>query len=84
VKLYVYDIRGELVRVLVNQWQEKGYYEAVFKPTRAERSRTPDRNIPLGPTLSDMASGVYLYMIMVSNNRNIPVFTDMGKMILLK
>jgi hypothetical protein len=84
VKLYIYDVKGELVRVLVNQWQEKGYYEVVFKPTKAERGRTSDWNIPIGPTLSDIASGVYLYMIMVSSEMNIPVFTDMGKMILLK
>ena len=32
VKLYVYDVKGELVRVLVNQWQEKGYYEVYVSP----------------------------------------------------
>ena len=30
VKLYVYDIKGELVETLVNQYQEGGYYEVEF------------------------------------------------------
>jgi hypothetical protein len=30
VKLKVYDIRGELVKVLVNETKEAGYYEAEF------------------------------------------------------
>ena len=32
----------------------------------------------------DVASGIYLYQIMVRGEGDIPVFTDMGKMILLK
>jgi len=30
VKLYIYDIKGEIVEVLVNGWQDKGYYEKEF------------------------------------------------------
>jgi hypothetical protein len=30
VKLYVYDVKGELIEVLVNQYQEAGYYEVEF------------------------------------------------------
>ncbi len=84
VKLYIYDIKGELVTTLVNQWQTKGYYEVVFRPTAEQRQRATGMEVPMGPTLSDMASGVYLYQIMVTSEKNIPVFSDMGKMILLK
>jgi hypothetical protein len=84
VKLYVYDVKGELVRVLVNQWQEKGYYEVVFQPNAEERSRANSFEVPMGKTYSDIATGVYIYMIHVYNDRNIPVFSDSEKMILLK
>jgi parallel beta-helix repeat protein len=84
VKLYVYDVKGELVRVLVNQWQEKGYYEVLFHPNTEERSRANSFEVPVGKTYSDIATGVYLYMIHVYNGNKIPVFSDSGKMILLK
>ena len=84
VKLYVYDIKGELVRVLVNEWQEKGYYEVVFHPNSEERNRANSFEVPVGKTYSDIATGVYLYMIHVYNDRKIPVYSDCGKMILLK
>ncbi|MDH3268351.1 MAG: hypothetical protein OEM46_05805 [Ignavibacteria bacterium] len=71
VKLYVYDVKGELVRVLVNQWQEKGYYEVLFHPNSAERSRANSFEVPMGKTYSDIATGVYLYMIHVYNDRSI-------------
>jgi len=84
VKLYVYDVKGELVRVLVNEWQEKGYYEVMFHPNSEERSRANSFEVPMGKTYSDIATGVYLYMIHVYNDNRIPVFSDSGKMILLK
>ena len=84
VKLYIYDVKGELVRILVNQWQEKGYYEAVFQPNVIERERANSFEAPMGRTYSDIATGVYIYQIIVKNGNNIPVFSDMGKMILLK
>jgi hypothetical protein len=84
VKLYVYDVKGELVRVLVNEWQERGYYEIMFNPNSEERSKANSFEVPMGKTYSDIATGVYLYMIQVYNDRNIPVFSDSGKMILLK
>ena len=31
-----------------------------------------------------LASGIYIYQIMIKNENNIPVFSDMKKMILLK
>ncbi|MBK6914726.1 MAG: hypothetical protein IPH11_14150 [Ignavibacteriales bacterium] len=84
VKLYVYDIKGELVKVLVNQWQNKGYYEVVFQPNTEERERANSFEAPMGPYYSDIATGIYIYQIMVRGEGDIPVFSDMGKMILLK
>jgi len=40
--------------------------------------------VPMGKTYSDIATGVYFYMIHVYNGNRIPVFSDSGKMILLK
>jgi len=84
VKLYIYDVKGELVKTLVNQWQDKGYYEVIFRPNSEERKRANSFEVPMGRTYSDIATGVYLYMIQVTSDNNIPVFSDMGKMILLK
>ncbi len=66
VKLYVYDIKGELVQTLVNQYQEGGYHEVNF----------------VGG--NELSSGIYIYQIMVRSEQNIPVFTDMKKMIYIK
>ena len=84
VKLYVYDVKGELVRILVNDWQERGYYEVMFNPTAQERQRANSFEVPMGKRYTDIATGVYLYMIQVYNGNRIPVFFDSGKMILLK
>jgi hypothetical protein len=84
VKLYVYDLKGELVKVLVNQWQEKGFYEVVFHPTLAERGKVTQLEVPMGKRYNQMSSGIYLYVIQVYDERNIPVFSDAEKMILLK
>ena len=74
VKLYVYDIKGELISVLVNKTQEAGFYEVEFV----------GNGLPTVQNNSDLASGIYIYQIMVKNENNIPVFTDMKKMIYLK
>ena len=75
VKLYVYDIKGELVSVMVNETQEAGYYEVEF---RAEaRGQTSE-------VRSQLASGVYIYQIFVSNDNRIPVFSDVKKMLFVK
>jgi hypothetical protein len=71
VKLYVYDVKGELVSVLVNQNQEAGYYEAEFDA----RYSILD---------AGLASGIYIYQIMVRNENDIPVFSDIRKMVLVK
>ena len=75
VKLYVYDIKGELVETLVNQYQGKGYHEVEFRGEVRRQETEIRRNI---------ASGVYLYQIIVKNEHNIPVFSDINKMIYLK
>jgi hypothetical protein len=75
VKLYVYDIKGELVETLVNQYQEGGYYEVEFNgEVKGQQSEVSNR----------LASGIYIYQIMVRNEKNIPVFNDIKKMIYLK
>jgi hypothetical protein len=70
VKLYVYDVKGELVSVLVNQVQEAGYYEVDFS--------VGQESIPV------LSSGVYIYQIMVKGENNIPVFSDIKKMVYIK
>ncbi|RLC51074.1 MAG: hypothetical protein DRI23_05785 [Candidatus Cloacimonadota bacterium] len=84
VKLYVYDIKGELVITLINEYQSAGYYEARFSPTREERKSGEFSEGWWTGYNDDIATGIYIYQIMVRGERNIPVFTDMGKMILLK
>jgi len=75
VKLVVHDIKGELVKVLVNKEQEAGYYEETFS---ADGLTQPD----LGA--NNFASGIYLFSLTVIGEKGIPVFTDMKKSILLK
>jgi len=70
VKMYVYDIKGELVSVLVNDVQESGYYEVAFS--------VGQQSIP------GLSSGVYIYQILVSDERSIPVFSDIKKMVYVK
>ncbi|NWF91248.1 MAG: right-handed parallel beta-helix repeat-containing protein, partial [Ignavibacteriaceae bacterium] len=75
VKLYVYDVKGELVSVLVNEVQESGYYEVEFS------TGVGSGQWAVGKSL---ASGVYIYQIFVSNENRIPVFSDIKKMVYLK
>jgi len=64
VKLMVYDIKGELVEVLINEVKEAGYYEEEFK--------------------AGVSSGLYIYRIEIIGEGNIPRFSDMRKMMLVK
>jgi hypothetical protein len=77
VKLYVYDIKGELVSVLVNQVQEAGYYEVQFNASGSNGHSGLSG-------INELASGVYIYQIMVRNDNNIPVFSDIKKMVYIK
>ena len=85
VKVMVYTILGEMVRVLVNKYQNAGYYEVMFSPDEIEKKRGED-GFPGMETWyhSNYVSGVYLYRIEVIGEGNIPVFTDMKKMLLVK
>jgi hypothetical protein len=65
VKIMVYDIKGALVRVLVNETKQSGFYETEFNA-------------------KGLASGIYLDRIEVIGKGNIPVFSDMKKLVLLK
>ncbi len=70
VKLYVYDVKGELVEVLVNQYQEAGYYEVEFNG---------DGKTDLIKVKNPFVSGVYLCQIIVQSEKGIPVFSDIKK-----
>jgi hypothetical protein len=75
VKLTVYDIKGERVSVLVNERKPAGYYEVEFSgKSRNESSSLVDR----------LASGIYIYRLEITGRNNIPVFTDVKKMLYLK
>lgn len=71
VKMMVYDIKGKRVAVLVNEEQEAGYYEVEFPSVETEYTLT-------------LPSGIYLYRIEVLSEGNIPVYTEMRKMVLVK
>jgi hypothetical protein len=75
VKLMVYDIKGELISVLVNEVKEAGYYEVEFT------AEVGNEQYAVG---KPFASGIYLYRIEVIGEGNIPRFSDMKKMILVK
>jgi hypothetical protein len=75
VKLYVYDIKGELVSVLVNEVQEAGYYEVEFNAELGNGQSAVGKSL---------ASGVYIYQIFVKGENNIPVFSDIKKMVYVK
>ncbi len=75
VKLMVYDIKGELVTVLVNKEQNAGYYEVEFGRGLIDQAQNPTKQL---------ASGIYLYRIEVIGEGNIPVYSDMRKMVLIK
>jgi hypothetical protein len=84
VRLSIYDLKGELVRNIVNEWQERGYYEVIFQPNAEDKSKITKFEVMMGKTYSHLSSGMYIYSIQVIDERNIPVFTDSEKMILLK
>jgi flagellar hook assembly protein FlgD len=75
VKMYVYDIKGELVSTLVNKEQEAGYFEVDFDAQVLSSEYG---------VLRQLASGIYLYQVMITNENGTPVFSDMKKMILLR
>ena len=77
VKLMVYDIKGELISVLVNKEQNAGYYEVEFNVKVGSLQSTVSK-------INNLASGIYLYRIEVIGEGNIPVHSDMKKMLIIK
>jgi hypothetical protein len=69
VKLGVFDIQGEKVDDLVSKFQDAGYYEVEFNVN------SKDKNI---------ASGIYIYRIEIKGDNNIPVYTEIKKMVMIK
>ena len=72
----IYDIKGELVSVLVNKEQNAGYYEVRIFFIQHQESRIKYHRI--------LPVGIYLYRIEVIGEGKIPVYTEMKKMILIK
>jgi hypothetical protein len=68
VKLNIYDIKGEKITELVNEYQKPGYYEIKFSDNKKGE---------------DLASGIYLYKLDITE-KGIPVYTSIKKMIRLK
>jgi Right handed beta helix region len=75
VKLTVYDIKGATVANLVNRSQSAGYYEVQFTGNNKNKGEG---------FVDRFASGIYIYRLEVTSRNNIPLFTDIKKMILLK
>lgn len=87
VKLTVYNFLGELIAVLVNEYQDKGYYEVEFRPNSIQRSKgkigRTGVEFPTGYNY-DIASGLYVYQLTVSENAWVIKYLNSGKMILLR
>ncbi len=81
----VYNVLGELVRVLVNHHQSVGYYEIDFSPNSKETTKGREAIREFETFYyGDIVSGIYLYRIEVIGEGDIPVFTDMRKMMMVK
>ncbi len=75
VKIKIYDIKGELVKVVTDEEQESGYHEVKF---RGSDLRGTNEGV------DRLASGIYLYRIEVIGEGAIPRYIDVKKMIMLK
>jgi hypothetical protein len=74
-KLRVYNINGELVSVLVNKVMEAGYHEVTFEVNKTDEETDK---------ITKIASGIYLYKLDVINDRNIPFYSEVKKMLFIK
>ncbi len=68
VKLSVFDIKGELVDVIINETISEGWHEIPYYPSSNNKS---------------MPSGVYIYQLEVSLGGN-NVYSSSGKMVYIK
>ena len=62
---------------MVNEIQEAGYYEVEFNAAAGHSGEVRSAN-------DGLASGVYIYQILISSDNKIPVFSDIKKMIYVK
>ena len=86
VRLTVYNLLAEKVAVLVDEYQEKGYYEVEFNPSASQRKSGKIGSgieFPTGYN-DDIATGIYIYQLIVSDSPWEIKYTGQGKMILLK
>jgi len=70
VKIALFDITGELVGYVLNEYKSAGYNEVKFDTEKFGKSK--------------LTSGIYLYRIEVITAGGIPSFTDIKKMLLIK
>jgi len=70
VKIAFFDITGELVGYLLNEYKSAGYNEVRFDADSFGKSK--------------LTSGIYLYRIEVIKDGGIPSYSDIKKMVLLK
>ncbi len=68
IRLSFYDMKGELVKIIIDKNQAAGQYEAVIGMKEME----------------SLSSGIYLYKIEFTDENHIPRFTDIKKMVYLK
>ncbi|KAA0250397.1 MAG: T9SS C-terminal target domain-containing protein, partial [Chlorobiota bacterium] len=76
VRLDIYNSSGELVKTMINKEQAGGYYSLTVS---AEDIAAPGNNA------GGLSSGVYIYRInVIDSEKNIPVYINSRKMVLLK
>ena len=70
VKIALFDITGELVGYVLNEYKSAGHNEVKFNTEKFGKSK--------------LTSGIYLYRIEVITAGGIPSFSDIKKMLLIK
>jgi hypothetical protein len=77
VRITVYDITGQRVAEVLNEYRTAGYHEVEFRQDNHNSS-------PFKEKIDQLVSGIYFFRIEVIGSEGKPVFTDMKKMMLLK